>query len=196
MSTPQAPGPIIQTMLESSVIGKTRQWIESVVVGLNFCPFAKRELRRDAVRFSVCSSGDTADALQQLIAECGHLDAQPETETTLLIIPEGFADFLDYLDLAALAEDLLAEQGYEGIYQVASFHPDYCFADAGPDDAANYTNRSPYPMLHLLREASLDTAIDNYPDIDSIPENNMEKARALGADFFRAHLGKAWIPAE
>jgi hypothetical protein len=196
MNIPQAPGAKHQPMQESPVIGKTRQWIENVVVGLNFCPFAKRELRRDAVRFTVNASGDMGDALQRLIAECGFLDANPETETALLILPEGFTDFLDYLDLAGLAEDLLAEQGYEGVYQVASFHPDFCFADAEPDDAANYTNRSPYPMLHLLREASLDTAIGNYPDIDSIPDNNMKKARALGVDFFRDLANKAWIPAE
>jgi hypothetical protein len=177
-------------MQESAVIEQTRQWLDAVVVGLNFCPFAKRELRRNAVRFAVNGSGDMGDALQQLILECGILDAQPETETTLLILPEGYAEFLDYLDLVGLAEDLLAEQGYEGIYQVASFHPDYCFADAEADDAANYTNRSPFPMLHLLREASLDTAIDNYPDIDSIPDNNMKKALALGADFFRKLLAR------
>ncbi len=173
------------------VIEKTRQWLEEVVIGLNFCPFAKRELRRDAVRFTVNGSGDMGDALQQLIDECGFLDANPDTETTLLILPEGYAEFLDYLDLAGLSEDLLAEQGYEGVYQVASFHPDYCFADAEPDDAANYTNRSPYPMLHLLREASLDTAIDNYPDIDSIPENNINKARSLGAGYFRDFLERS-----
>jgi len=177
-------------MRERCIIEKTRQWLEEVVIGLNFCPFAKRELRRDAVRFSVGSSGDMGDALQQLIAECGFLDANPDTETTLLILPEGYADFLDYLDLAGLAEDLLAEEGYEGVYQVASFHPEYCFADAEPDDAGNYTNRSPYPMLHLLREASLDAAIDNYPDIDSIPENNIRKARSLGAGYFRDVLDK------
>ena len=171
------------------VIEQTRQWIESVVVDLNFCPFAKRELRRNALRFTVNSGGDLGEALQQLITECMFLDGHPDTETTLLILPEGYAEFLDYLDLAGLAEDLLAEQGYEGVYQVASFHPDYCFADAEPDDAANYTNRSPYPMLHLLREASLDTAIDNYPDIDSIPANNMKKARALGAGYFRDLMG-------
>jgi hypothetical protein len=176
-------------MPNNIVIEKTRQWLEEVVIGLNFCPFAKRELRRDAVRFTVNASGDMGDALQQLIVECGFLDANPDTETTLLILPTGYAEFLDYLDLAGLAEDLLAEQGYEGVYQVASFHPDYCFADAEPDDAANYTNRSPYPMLHLLREASLDTAIDNYPDIDSIPANNMKKARALGAGYFRDLMG-------
>jgi hypothetical protein len=186
----QTPGSADQAMQERSIIDATRRWIESVVVGLNFCPFAKRELRRDAVRFSVCSSGDMGDALQRLIAECGFLDANPDTETTLLILPEGYADFLDYLDLAGLAEDLLADQGYEGVYQVASFHPDYCFADAEPDDAGNYTNRSPYPMLHLLREASLDAAIDNYPDIDSIPESNIRKARSLGAAYFRDLLDK------
>jgi hypothetical protein len=177
-------------MQESTVIENTRQWLDAVVVGLNFCPFANRELRRNAVRFAVNGSGDIGDALQQLILECGILDAKPETETTLLILPEGYAEFLDYLDLVGMAEDLLAEQGYEGIYQVASFHPDYCFADAEADDAANYTNRSPFPMLHLLREASLDTAIDSHPDIDSIPVNNMKKARALGADYFRKLLAR------
>jgi len=168
-----------------NAIVQTQQWIETVVVGLNFCPFAKRELRKNAVRFVLNESGDTQEILEQLIAECEFLDANLETETTLLVLPKGFEDFLQYLDLTELAEDLLAEQGYEGVYQVASFHPDYCFADADADDAANYTNRSPYPMLHLLREASLDIAIDNYPDIDLIPVSNMKKARALGADYFR-----------
>jgi hypothetical protein len=176
-------------MLESNAIEQTQQWIEKIVVGLNFCPFAKRELRKNAVRFVLNESGDTQDTLEQLIAECEFLDAHPETETTLLILPNGFDDFLHYLDLTELAEDLLAEQGYEGVYQVASFHPEYCFADADADDAANYTNRSPFPMLHLLREASLDIAIDSFPDIDSIPETNMQKARSLGAEFFKAILG-------
>jgi uncharacterized protein len=171
-------------------IEQTQQWIEAVVVGLNFCPFAKRELCKNAVRFVLNESGNMQETLEQLVSECEFLGANPDTETTLLILPEGYAEFLDYLDLAGLAEDLLAEQGYEGVYQVASFHPDYCFADAEPDDAANYTNRSPYPMLHLLREASLDTAIDNYPGIDSIPENNMRKARSLGAGYFRDFLDK------
>ena len=177
-------------ILEQLTIEQTRAWIEAVVVGLNFCPFAKRELRKNAVRFAVCESGNTEDILQQLIDECGFLDAHDDTETTLLIIPNGFADFMNYLDLADLAEQLLAEQGYEGVYQVASFHPEYCFAEQDLDDPANYTNRSPYPMLHLLREASLDKAIDAYPDIDSIPETNIEKARGLGSDYFKALLVK------
>lgn len=177
-------------MPNNTAIQQTRQWLEEVVIELNFCPFAKRELRKNAVRFFVNESGDMREALEQLIAECEYLDAHPETETTLLILPTGFEDFMHYLELTGLAEDLLAEQGYEGVYQVASFHPDYCFADADSDDAANYTNRSPHPMLHLLREASLETAIDNYPDTDSIPDDNMRKARGLGAAYFRTMLAK------
>lgn len=142
------------------ILEQTQQWIETIVVGLNFCPFAKRELRKDTVRFVVNDNAELQETLQQLISECAFLDSNPETETTLIILPSGFDDFMDYLDLTELAENLLAEQDYEGVYQVASFHPDYCFADADSEDAANYTNRSPYPMLHLLREASLDTAID------------------------------------
>ncbi len=176
-----------------NAIEKTQQWIETIVVGLNFCPFAKRELRKNAVRFILNESTDIQETLQQLITECEFLDANPESETTLLILPNGFEDFLHYLDLTELAEDLLAEQGYEGVYQVASFHPEYCFADADSEDAANYTNRSPYPMLHLLREASLDVAIDNFPGIDSIPETNMQKARSLGAEFFQTMLANTKI---
>lgn len=180
-------------MQNTSIIEKTQQWIEAVVVGLNFCPFAKRELRKNAVRFILSESTDIQETLQQFIAECQFLDENPDTETTLLILPNGFEDFLYYLELTELAEDLLADQGYEGVYQVASFHPDYCFADVDSEDAANYTNRSPYPMLHLLRESSLDIAIDNYPDIDSIPENNMQKARSLGAEFFQTLLASTKI---
>ena len=167
-----------------SIIARTRQWIETVVIGMNFCPFAKREMRRDTVRFIVSPDSDMESVLLQLIDECAHLDADDGTQTTLLILPDGFADFEDYLDLAGLAEDLLADRGYEGVYQVASFHPEYCFADTENNDPANYTNRSPYPMLHLLREDSLESAIASYPDPDAIPENNIAKARALGSDYW------------
>ena len=172
------------TETPESIIARTRQWIETVVVGMNFCPFAKREMRHNTVRFIVSSDLDIESVLLQLIDECTHLDVDDGTQTTLLILPEGFADFDDYLDLAGLAEDLLADRGYEGVYQVASFHPDYRFADADADDPANYTNRSPYPMLHLLREDELEAAIASYPDPDAIPENNITKARALGWDYW------------
>lgn len=167
---------------------RTRQWLETVVIGLNFCPFAKRELRRNTIRFTESPSPRVEEVLEQLVSECTLLDNHPETETTLLILPNGFDEFLDYLDMLELAERLLAKLGYEGVYQIASFHPDYCFADAEKEDAANFTNRSPYPMLHLLREASLEKVIDDYPDTDMIPQANIEKARLLGADYFRALL--------
>lgn len=166
-------------------IAATADWIESVVVGYNFCPFAKRELRRGRVRYALAEGG-AESALACVLAECQHLDADPDTETTLLILPDGFDDFEEYLDLTAMAEDLLAELGYEGVYQIASFHPGYRFADADADDAGNYTNRSPYPMLHLLREDGLSRAIDAYPDADAIPENNIATARALGAARWQA----------
>lgn len=174
-------------MRHDELIAATADWIESVVVAHNFCPFAKRELRRHGVRYAVADGSGEAP-LAALLAECRHLDGSPDTETTLLVLPEGFEDFEDYLDLTAMAEDLLAEHGYEGVYQVASFHPDYRFADAAEDDAANYTNRSPYPMLHLLREDSLSRAIDAYPDVDRIPETNIAKARALGAAHWQTLL--------
>ncbi len=169
---------------QDAVIVCTRQWIETVVVGMNFCPFAKREMRRNTVRFITSPEPDIESILLQLIDECIHLDTDDGTQTTLLILPEGFAEFDDYLDLTGLAEDLLADRGYEGVYQVASFHPDYRFADADADDPANYTNRSPYPMLHLLREDGLEAAIASYPDPNAIPENNIAKARALGSDYW------------
>lgn len=158
----------------------TRRWVETVVVGLNFCPFAKREVDAGRVFYTVNQSQDTATLLQWLLDECQRLDENVEIETSLLILPYGFEGFFDYLDLMDLAERLIIAEGYEGIYQVASFHPDYCFADAAENDAANYTNRSPYPMWHLIREASLERALKHYPDPDSIPHTNIQLARAKG----------------
>ncbi len=164
----------------AAVAAATRCWVEKLVVGENLCPFAGRELSRDKIRFAVCDVTDAEPALQALIGECVRLDAHAELETTLLIFSAGFADFDNYLDLLAVAEALLVEQGYEGRYQLASFHPAYVFADADSDDAANYTNRSPYPMLHLLREASIARAIKQHVDAEGIPQRNIRHARALG----------------
>lgn len=126
--------------------------------------------------------------LESLIIEAEHLDSQSETETTLIIFSEAYQDFDDFLDMLAIAEDVLIEQGYEGIYQLASFHPDYCFADADIQDPANYTNRSPYPMLHLIREASIEQVLENYPDPEQIPERNMRITRELGERYLQQLL--------
>jgi hypothetical protein len=161
-------------------LNPTRRWVETVVVGLNFCPFAKREVDAGRVFYAVNTSQDPAVLLQWLVDECQRLDEHDEIETSLLILPYGFEGFLDYLDLMDLAERLIVAEGYEGVYQVASFHPDYCFAGEAEEDPANYTNRSPYPMMHLIREASLARALAHHPDPESIPDTNIALAREKG----------------
>lgn len=173
---------------DQSIIDQTRCWVKNVIVGNNFCPFAKRELERESIRYGVNHTADLESALQAVIDECVHLDNNDATETTLIIFPEGFPDFENYLELVELGESLVADQGYEGIYQFASFHPDYCFAGAEQNDPANYTNRSPYPMLHLIREASMEQALKNYPEPEKIPDRNIERARELGLDEMKRQL--------
>jgi hypothetical protein len=163
-------------------LSATRAWVEDFVVARDVCPFAGRELSRDTIRLREVNASDWESALLTLVDECRHLDATPDVEPTLLVLVPGVEDFDDYLDLLAVAEALLAQQGYEGIYQLASFHPDYCFENAEPEDAANFTNRSPWPMLHLLREANLEEALAHYPDPEAIPERNIVEMRRLGGD--------------
>lgn len=173
---------------DSELISQTQCWIKSVVVECNFCPFAKREIEKESVRYHVIRNQSLEGCLQSVIQECVYLDENESTETTLLIFPDAFDEFDDYLQLADIAEKLIAEQGYDGVYQLASFHPDYVFADSSPDDAANYTNRSPSPMLHLLREASLEKVLESYPDPEKIPQRNIEVARSLGLDAMKNKL--------
>jgi len=161
-------------------LAATRTWVETFVVARDVCPFAGREVARDTIRYVAVPASDPEAALLALFDECRHLDETPEVETTLLVLTEGLEDFDDYLDLLAIAEALLDEQGYEGIYQLASFHPDYVFADAEPEDPANFTNRSPFPMWHLLREEGLERALAHHPDPARIPERNMARMRELG----------------
>ncbi|WP_111412693.1 DUF1415 domain-containing protein [Billgrantia lactosivorans] len=166
----------------------TRAWVERFVVARDVCPFAGRELARDAIRFVEVAATSWEPALEALIDECRRLDATPAIETTLLVWRPGLEDFDDYLDFLAVAEALLVEQGYEGTYQLASFHPDYCFDGSEADDPGNFTNRSPWPMLHLLREAGLERALAHYPDPEAIPERNIEAMRRLGAEPLAAEL--------
>ncbi|MFC1588728.1 DUF1415 domain-containing protein [Pseudomonadota bacterium] len=173
---------------DKTIANQTRCWVKTVIVEHNFCPFAKRELERESIHYSINHSTDLEPALQAVIDECVYLDNNAATETTLLIFPEGFQDFESYLELVELGENLITDQGYEGVYQFASFHPDYCFAGADKNDAANYTNRSPYPMLHLIREASMEKALEHYPEPEKIPERNVEYARELGLDEMKRQL--------
>lgn len=167
---------------EQLVISHTKTWLETVIVEYNFCPFARRELERGSIHYRVVPDIDMAKCLEALIIECERLDKDRTIETTLVIYPYGLESFDDYLGLLEIAERLLIEQGYEGIYQLASFHPNYCFADAGSDDPANYTNRSPYPMMHLIREDSIERALKSYAQPEEIPGINIELARKLGEE--------------
>ncbi len=170
----------------------TETWLKSIVIAYNLCPFAKQTLTRNSIRF--CTVDDTAieTCLLQLMDECERLDTVETIETTLLIYSAAFADFQDYLDFLDYAETLLIEQGYEGVYQLASFHPDYCFDGSEQDDPANYTNRSPYPMLHLLRESSIEQALANFPNPKDIPKKNVALARKLGLAKMRELLAACY----
>ena len=173
---------------QQGIVRQTRCWIETVVIGCNFCPFARQEFVQQRILYQVSDCGETETCLHELAATVDKLENNPDITTALLILPTGFSRFDDFIDLNEIADALLAEQGYEGTYQLASFHPQYCFADAPADDPANYTNRSPYPMLHILRESSIEQALANYPDADRIPERNVEYTRRMGLEKMRAML--------
>jgi hypothetical protein len=173
-----------------AVIGSTRRWIESVVIGLNLCPFARRVFEGGKIRYAVSAALDARALLADLTAEVGALVecSVEEVETTLLIHPLVLGDFLDYNDFLGDAEQLIEESGQSGVVQVASFHPDYRFADAAGDAVENYTNRSPYPMLHLLREQSVTAVADDPDALLEIPRRNVETLRRLGRAKIRAML--------
>ncbi|MHA4807248.1 DUF1415 domain-containing protein [Flavitalea flava] len=167
------------------VIEQTRTWIDTVVVGCNFCPFAAREVKQRTIYYQVEPAIDKKTCLESFMKECLRLDREESIETSFLILTNGFQQFDDYLDLVSLAEELLKKSGYEGVYQVASFHPLYRFGGAKANDAANYTNRSIYPMLHLLREASIEKALERFPDPGQIPDRNISFARGKGEAYMK-----------
>lgn len=172
------------------LIRVVRQWVEDVVVELNLCPFAKRELVADRVRFVVTDATLEDELLEALAFELELLGSTPSIETTLIIHPHVLGDFSLYNQFLDNADRLLVALELEGEFQVASFHPDYQFADTKADDPENYTNRSPYPILHLLREASLEKVIASTPDIDQIPLRNIETMNRLGTESLRSMLRK------
>ena len=175
-------------MKDEKIIAAVRQWVETVVVGLNLCPFAKRELIKNRVRFTVTKALTEEQLLIDLEAELELLNNNEFIETTLLIHPQVLQDFYNYNQFLDYVEGLLTQMGLTGVYQIASFHPDYQFGGTEPNDVENYTNRSPYPLLHLIREDSLERAIANYPDSDQIPERNIALLKSLGRDKMQSLL--------
>ena len=162
-------------------------WLESVVVGLNLCPFAAPVLRADGVRISVGEGKTAEDGVQLALEEAVRLleDVDPSVSTTLVALPRGAEDFQRFLDIVATVEDALEEAGAGGVLQVATFHPDYQFEGTEPEDVTNYTNRAPVPILHLLREADVEEAVDSHPDPEGIPERNMARLDELGLEGVR-----------
>jgi hypothetical protein len=163
-----------------TVIQQTIDWINEVVIALNLCPFAAKVVLENRVAYIVVSGDNLEQHLHQL-ADCfKQLDEDRQIETSLIIFPQAYEKFDDYLELLHLAELLLEELNYTGTYQLASFHPAYLFDGSNEDDASNFTNRSPYPMLHLLRESSIEKAVASYAGIDDVPQNNIQQLQQIG----------------
>ncbi len=171
---------------EDPAISKIKQWLNEVIIGLNFCPFAKKEFVNNTIDYYLCSDKKLKKAVEAVVSRCHYVYQHADVETSLVIFPDAFHAFDRYLDLVAMAEDRLYEEGYEGVFQLASMHPDYCFGGEEHNDAANYTNRSPLPMVHIIREASLERVLTVYKKPEEIPENNIKLAREKGSTFFQS----------
>ncbi|WP_216629401.1 DUF1415 domain-containing protein [Taibaiella lutea] len=167
------------------IISRTQKWLKTVVIGCHFCPFAAPVFQADNIHYDIVANGTVRHYLDTLLRNLRHLDTHPEAETTLIIFPESLGMFQEYLNFVKRAESFLISKGYEGKYQLASFHPDYVFANASQDDAANYTNRSIYPMLHILREKGISKALHSFPQPENIPERNMAYARKKGLEYMK-----------
>ncbi len=187
---PDQPADDDTTIAEAAILAATRRWIERAVIGLNLCPFARAPFVQRRLYFRVSRARSTDDLLADLREELGALQAaDPRArETTLLIHPHVLTDFFEYNEFLYEADAEVLALGLEGDLQIASFHPEYRFADTVADAVENFTNRSPYPMLHLLRESSIDVAVGALTDTDEIYRRNIETLRRLGADGWRALL--------
>jgi hypothetical protein len=170
------------------VIQQTKKWVSQVVIGLNLCPFAAQPFEDNRIEYIVSHNKETEQDLQELAVCFSVLENKVEVETILLIFPEPYKLFDDYLELLYLANLLLDDLGFSGVYQLASFHPEYHFEGSEIDDASNFTNRSPYPMLHILREKSIERAVKSYNHIETIPQNNVKNLQSIGFDVMQQTL--------
>lgn len=172
-----------QQLVERSV----RDWLQATVVGLDLCPFAGHVVSGGQLRIVVSEADNEEGLLEALYSEITMLENTPSStiETSLIAAPSMLGDFLDYNDYLAVVDGLLEQQGWSGVFQVASFHPDYCFAGSAADDPANFSNRAPYPLFHILREQSVERALAHYPDPEAIPDRNIALLRDLPADELR-----------
>jgi hypothetical protein len=176
------------TIAAAQAEADTRRWLERAVIGLNLCPFAKAVHVKSQIHYTVYEPAEEADLMDALLAEAKDLAALDAAvrDTTLLIAPNILADFLDFNDFTARAERRLARAGFDGVFQLASFHPQFQFAGTEADDLGNATNRAPYPTLHLLREDSVSRAVEAFPEAEAIFERNIDTFKALGSDGWAA----------
>lgn len=168
----------------SDKVQQTQKWVQEVVVRHNFCPFAHPVVKNDAVRYQIIAPEESESLLRILADECAYLEAHPEVATTLLVFETLAEDFYDFLDCVAEADHWIEASRFYGVFQLATFHPDYVFAGSQYSDPANFTNRSPFPMLHILREEELETALANWREPEQIPERNIRLAREKGGRHF------------
>ena len=175
-------------MTEEQVLAATRHWLEKAVIGLNLCPFAKAVYVKNQVRLVVSKARHADDLLEELDRELDLLVATPadEIDTTMLIHPTLFDDFLDFNDFLEVAEGVVDEHGLDGVIQLASFHPQFQFDGTEPDDISNYTNRAPFAVLHLLREESVERAVEAFPQADAIFDANIATLEKLGHSGWKA----------
>lgn len=183
----------MSTYPTSNIILHTQAWIKTFVVDLHLCPFSTRPFHEDRIKYVATLTSNIEELIQTVIEEGIALikSAPKEVETTLIIHPSLLVDFNEFLQFIDIMEQYLPEMGWEGILQLAHFHPDYHFEYTSPTALSNYTNRSPYPTLHLLREESVTRAVESYPDVSLIPERNVAKMEALGIEKIEA-LGSQW----
>ncbi len=177
-------------IVQEKIIQHTSNWIEQVVIKHNFCPFAYKVFIQKSIYFVVENEMEEAGCLEEFMMMVLALDRDLKKETAFIIFPNAFKDFEIYLDFLNLAQHVLTEQDYDGVYQIASFHPSYQFEGTSLEDPANFTNRSPYPMLQLIREKSIEKVLENYDDPESIPLRNIELTRSLGETKMKEMLKK------
>ncbi|KHT40229.1 DUF1415 domain-containing protein [Vibrio sinaloensis] len=172
---------MITTRSNNEIAQQVEQWLNDVVIGLNLCPFAAKPQRNKQIKIFVSEANTEETLLEDILAQLLELDATPaeELETTLVVAPNMLADFYDYNLFIDWVEALIKQQDWEGIFQLATFHPDYCFGGTEPEDAENLTNRSPYPVFHLIREESMEKVLKHYPNPEAIPDTNIARVESL-----------------
>ncbi len=172
---------MITTRSNNEIAQQVEQWLNDVVIGLNLCPFAAKPQRNKQIKIFVSEANTEETLLEDILTQLLELDTTPaeELETTLVVAPNMLADFYDYNLFIDWVEALIKQQDWEGIFQLATFHPDYCFGGTEPEDAENLTNRSPYPVFHLIREESMEKVLKHYPNPEAIPDTNIARVESL-----------------